>query len=292
VDPTLGGNLFDSFYYLHNCGMPYERNEKWLASFDRVAERIITELNPRTVLDAGCAMGFLVERLRVRGVEAWGIDISEYAIQQVHPDVQPYCWVGSITEPLPRRYDLVVSIEVLEHMPPEDSMRAIERLCQCSDDILLSVSHEDFKEATHFNVQPPDYWARRFASCGFYHDVDFDAGFITPWAARYHKLDGPVMSVIQDYERKLNQLKNETIQLRAANLEAHEHVRASEARLAQMESGVELEQLKGAVKAWEERWADLERGSTWRALKKIQALRVKLVPPGSWLEKLLRRGRS
>ena len=52
---------FDAYYYAHDCGLPYERNEQWLNFFGGIAERIVQEINPKTELDAGCAMGFLVE---------------------------------------------------------------------------------------------------------------------------------------------------------------------------------------------------------------------------------------
>ena len=45
-------------------------------------------------------MGFLVEALRKRGVDASGIDISDYAISQVDESVAAYCSVASLTEPL------------------------------------------------------------------------------------------------------------------------------------------------------------------------------------------------
>ena len=32
--------------------------------------------------------------LRKRKVEAFGVDISEYAIEHVHVDIQPYCKVA------------------------------------------------------------------------------------------------------------------------------------------------------------------------------------------------------
>jgi 2-polyprenyl-3-methyl-5-hydroxy-6-metoxy-1,4-benzoquinol methylase len=72
---------FDAYYYAHDCGLPYERNEHWLSFFGWIAERIVKEINPKTVMDAGCAMGFLLEGLRAREVEAWGVDVSEYAIR-------------------------------------------------------------------------------------------------------------------------------------------------------------------------------------------------------------------
>src|SRR5689334_22980048 len=68
-------------------GGPYERNERWLGFFAEVADGIVRDLAPKTVLDAGCAMGFLVEALRQRGVEASGIDVSEYAISKVDESV-------------------------------------------------------------------------------------------------------------------------------------------------------------------------------------------------------------
>ncbi|MFN3705667.1 MAG: class I SAM-dependent methyltransferase [Thermoflexales bacterium] len=126
---------FDALYYATGCSMPYERNTEWLSFFGGIADRIVSDIQPRTVLDAECAMGFLVEALRERGVEAWGVDISPYAISQVHPSIREFCRVGSIAEPFERRYDLIVCIEVLEHMPAEEGERAIANLCAHSDDI-------------------------------------------------------------------------------------------------------------------------------------------------------------
>ncbi len=82
--------VYDAYYYAHGCGRPYQRDAEWMAFFGTIADRIVEETAPRSALDAGCAMGFLVEQLRARDVEAFGIDISEYAISQAHPDVQPF----------------------------------------------------------------------------------------------------------------------------------------------------------------------------------------------------------
>ena len=276
-----GSNLFNSFYYKHNCGMAYERNEAWLAAFDRIAERIVSDIHPETVLDAGCAMGMLVERLRARGVKAWGIDISEYAISQVAPEIKDYCWVGSIIDPLPDRYDLIVSIEVLEHIPEEGSLQALNRLCQHTDNLLVSISHGDFKEVTHLNVQPPEYWTRHFYRNGFYHDVDFDAGFITPWAAYYRRHNTPI-AALAAYERKINLLLLENKELRQAMIDMHKKLERYE------DEGI-IDGLQAQINALEARWADLETGATWKALKKIQNIRTALIPPGSGRERLLDR---
>jgi SAM-dependent methyltransferase len=206
--------LFGERYYATGCGADYRRNDGWLRFFGAIADHIVRDIHPAAVLDAGCAMGFLVEALRERGVEAWGIDVSDYAIRQVHVDVRAYCAVGSITEPFARTYDLITCIEVLEHLPRTDGLGAIENLCRHTDDILFSSTPHDYAEATHFNVQPPEYWAERFAQHGFYHDLDFDATFLTPWAMRFRRRNDAAHRITRDYERHLWRLQRENQELR------------------------------------------------------------------------------
>jgi SAM-dependent methyltransferase len=174
--------LFNEEYYSCSCGVPYDRTAHWLNFFGTIADHIIRSLRPRKVLDVGCAMGLLVEALWDRGIEAYGIDISSYAISKVRRDMVPYCRIASITDPITEHFDLVTCIEVLEHIPPEQTSRALESLCQCTDTILFSSSPTDLVETTHFNVRPTISWLRLFASLGFWPDVLFDAGFITPHA--------------------------------------------------------------------------------------------------------------
>src|SRR5438270_1825298 len=170
-------------YYANGCGpVPYERPDHWLHFFGRVAEELIRAIHPLKVLDAGCAMGFLVEAFWDRGVSCDGIDISEYAISQVRRDVQPYCHSRSLVEPVTDQYDLITCIEVLEHMQDFDARVAIGNLCKASDVILFSSSPNDFSEPTHVNVRPPAYWLAQFAENGFYPDAFFDASFLTPHA--------------------------------------------------------------------------------------------------------------
>src|SRR5581483_11386497 len=84
---------YDAAYYrnYHTCDgpKPYERTRMWLDFFGAVADTIVRTIHPRRVFDAGCAIGMLVESLRDRGVDAWGADISEYAISKARPDLRP-----------------------------------------------------------------------------------------------------------------------------------------------------------------------------------------------------------
>ncbi len=211
-------------------GGPYERNERWLKFFGEVADGIIRDLHPTSVFDAGCAMGFLVEELHKRGVEAWGADISEYAISQVHESIAGYCRVASLTEPPGRRFDLITCIEVLEHVPPAEADQAIANLCGATDRLLLSTTPGDFGEPTHLNVQPPEWWAAKFAEHGFMRDLERDLSYLSPWAALYTRQEEPRAETVRRYDRAWWRLRREVSEVRESLLHSQE-------RLAELEAG-------------------------------------------------------
>ncbi|WP_316507059.1 glycosyltransferase [Nitrosopumilus sp.] len=207
-------DIYDKNYYDNYIpDLPYVKNEHWEKFFDSIAEKIENEINPKTVLDVGCAKGFLVEKLRKRGIEAYGIDISEYAISQVDESIKDYCKVGSILEEFDRKYDLIICIEVVEHLYNDDSKIALDNLCNYSDDILFSSSPIDFEEETHHNVQNPSYWASLFAKKNFFRDVKFDATLITPWAGRFKKNIESNEQILGNYEDKIWKLNTQKVEL-------------------------------------------------------------------------------
>jgi hypothetical protein len=177
------GALYGAPYYRTSFGaVPYERNSHWLGFFSDIADRIVRALHPETVFDAGCAWGFLVEALCDRGVRAQGRDISEYAIGKVREDIRFQCAAGSLVDPIAGRYDLVVCIEVLEHMPEEQALRAIRQITAVTDAVLFSSAQGACAEPSLVKVQPVLYWLRVFAECGFGPDEAFDGSFMAAHA--------------------------------------------------------------------------------------------------------------
>jgi SAM-dependent methyltransferase len=212
--PTGPALTYGAYYYAHDCGEPYERNENWLAFFGAIADRIVRELRPKRVLDAGCAKGFLVEELRNRGVEAFGIDVSAYAISEVHESVAGFCSMGSLTDPIDGRYDLITCVEVVEHMPATDAAVAIGHMTDATDRLLLSTSPFDYGEPTHVNVQPPEQWSALLASRDFVRDLDYDATYLTPWASLYRRSDATLPEVVRAYDRAWWRLRHEVHETR------------------------------------------------------------------------------
>lgn len=189
---------YDKDYYDHHLGdVPYARTEVKIQNhFRTAAANLVSRYSPKRVLDVGCAKGFLVEHLRDLGIDAFGIDNSEYAISEVRGDIKEFCQIRSSLDPITEKYDLVTCIEVAEHLHEHDAETLIKNLCSCTDQVIFSSTPLDYAEESHINIQPREYWVEQFARNGFYPDLRFESAFITPQAMRFVRMTRPLRVVI------------------------------------------------------------------------------------------------
>lgn len=198
-------NYYDEEYYAHygtEADAPYRRGEaQWSEFFSMLATRIDQEIQPDSVLDAGCAIGMLVEALRDRGVDAFGIDVSDWAISQVPDSIRPYCSVGSLTQEISGHFDLVTLVEVIEHLPDSVAGPVIANITRHAEAVLFSSTSEGFEEPTHLNVRTPDHWARLFAVHGFFRDFAYDAGYLSKDAVLFRRSSPDPSALVVGYEQ-------------------------------------------------------------------------------------------
>jgi hypothetical protein len=173
----------------------------------RDARRLVTDLQIESVLDASSEPGPLVEKLRDLDVDASGLDASE-----------------SLGEPLERKYDLVLCIDVLEQLSPADAEAALENLCASTDRVLFSSTPFDYAEPANVNVHAPEDWSAQFARQGFVRNLDYDASFVTPWGALYERSHTLLPEVVRTYDRAWWQLQLEVRQVREKVLELHAQI--------------------------------------------------------------------
>lgn len=82
----------------------------------------------RTVLDVGCAKGFLVKALREAGIDARGVDLSEYAVGAADFSIRGFLRVMSVQDLSAReRYDLVHVSGVLVYLTVSEIRSALGR---------------------------------------------------------------------------------------------------------------------------------------------------------------------
>ena len=74
-----------------------------------------------------------------------------------------------LTKPLQlgRRFDLVQSLEVAEHLPASEAERFVDTLVTHGDVILFSAAVRHQGGEFHVNEQPPEYWRGKFGARGY-----------------------------------------------------------------------------------------------------------------------------
>jgi SAM-dependent methyltransferase len=100
----------------------YERPGVWILEIDldkRVMAEVVRLLEPASVLELGCSSGAVISCLVDLGVDAEGVDISESSRALAPPETQARIHVGDLLEmQLERRYDVVMGLDVFEHLNP------------------------------------------------------------------------------------------------------------------------------------------------------------------------------
>lgn len=139
------------------------------------------------ILDVGCGKGFLLYdfTLVVPGVEVYGIDISQYAIDNSKEEIRDRLTVGSATRlPWPdQHFDLVYSLNTLHNLRCYDldkALREIERVAKKNKYICIESYRNEVEKANLLYWQvtceafnTPEEWAWWFKQTGYTGDHSF-----------------------------------------------------------------------------------------------------------------------
>ena len=168
------------------------QNYSWLPELTiKMAHHLVQQLPIQEgdkVLDFGCAKGFLVKALRLLDVQAYGVDVSEYAIDRVDPDSRGLCTlISGASDPkcFSRQYEWLIAKDVFEHLTEEQlteflihSRSKVERLFSAiplgKDDASGFVVPDYDRDVTHVTKQPLEWWMNLFEHNGWNVDsVDY-----------------------------------------------------------------------------------------------------------------------
>lgn len=125
--------------------------------------------NPSTVLDVGCGHGAWLRVCKelgadeIQGVDGPWIDGDALSIPKSQFMAQ------ELDKPLDlgRRYDLVTSLEVAEHLPESAADTFIDNLTRHGDVVLFSAAVPFQGGRGHVNEQWQSYWALKFKDRGY-----------------------------------------------------------------------------------------------------------------------------
>lgn len=109
----------------------YRYDGRWLPIAEDIVRHFGLKAGDR-VLDVGCGKGFLVKDLMkvCPGLEAFGIDVSEYAVTNGEPEVAGRLRVGNATQlPFPdNSFQAVVSINTIHNLERAGCIQALKEI--------------------------------------------------------------------------------------------------------------------------------------------------------------------
>lgn len=161
----------------------YKYDGRWI----NVAKDIIKHFNlskGQKVLDVGCAKGFLVKDLFDLGIDATGVDISNYAIENSLPEIKNRLFLKSADnlEFSNDKFDAVISINTIHNLDRDDCKKSIlemMRVVKNKKNIFIQVdSYENDRQKKIFESWVltakfygyPNEWLELFKECNYNGD--------------------------------------------------------------------------------------------------------------------------
>src|ERR1700687_2636083 len=140
-----------------------------IASARRFSEFLAPLLNVNSILDVGCGRGAWLREWQAAGVKtAHGVDGPYVRQQSLLIPVQDFSAVDlSERFYLKRRYDLVSSLEVAEHLPNSCSETFVSSLVAHADLVLFSAATPGQGGENHINERPLSFWQDLFRGEGY-----------------------------------------------------------------------------------------------------------------------------
>jgi SAM-dependent methyltransferase len=134
-----------------------------------VVPELLTLIQPASVIDVGCGLGTWLAAFERAGVrDVLGVD-GDYVPRAALEIPRERFVAHDLRRPLRlgRTFDLVVSLEVAEHLPSECATTFVDTLIGLGSAVLFSAAIPFQGGESHVNEQWPDYWARLFERRGF-----------------------------------------------------------------------------------------------------------------------------
>lgn len=127
-------------------------------------------IHPGSVIDIGCGKGYWLKvwQTEMNISDLLGVE-GDYVTPESFELDSKFLLNADLKTSfnLPRRFDLVMSMEVAEHIPEDCADIFVQNLVNAGDIILFSAAIKGQLGTYHINEQMPEYWAEKFQQHGY-----------------------------------------------------------------------------------------------------------------------------
>jgi SAM-dependent methyltransferase len=142
-------------------------------SANELVPLFLNYFKPKSVLDIGCGLGTWLSVFEQNECDVVGIDGDYINIQDLVFDKSKFVSHDlNSSFNLKKKFDLAISLEVAEHILPENAKIFIDSICLHSDVVLFSAAIPGQEGTLHYNEQYSNYWIEIFSKNG-YQCIDF-----------------------------------------------------------------------------------------------------------------------
>lgn len=142
-----------------------------LESPNQIVPLIMSLLQPKSVIDLGCGTGTFLKAFKTFGIkEILGVEGSWVNKELLFKNIACDEYLeADLEQPfnLGRKFDLVLCLEVAEHLNPNAADILVENLVSLGDVILFSAAIPYQGGQNHINEQWPQYWQEKFSSFNY-----------------------------------------------------------------------------------------------------------------------------
>ncbi|TSK04499.1 MAG: glycosyltransferase [Geobacter sp.] len=161
---------------VYDEGFYEEQKSASLRSAEAIVPILMETFAPASVIDVGCGVGGWLQVFQRHGVaNICGYDASDLSADKYFIDKR-HIFTGldlaSPTFRIQQQADLLLCLEVAEHLPHETADAFVRTLAGAAPVVIFSAALPGQTGVNHVNEQPPWYWRERFNKAG-YMELDF-----------------------------------------------------------------------------------------------------------------------
>jgi SAM-dependent methyltransferase len=162
------GRVYREYFFRQRA-----KHQHFVMKIPLICEAIISQYDPSTMIDVGCGLGEFISYFIDRGVDAYGLEGTDNCIPYIHFPKEKLI-LADLRLPLEigRKFDIVLSFEVAEHIEPEYADVFCDNLVALSDLIVMTAAPPRQGGYCHVNCQEKPYWIEKFNERSFDADVN------------------------------------------------------------------------------------------------------------------------